>query len=85
MPANYIQYFLPGKHFLNILLCICAFSVMFCPIYNAERLSDSFYLSSLLLTVLDAFHFDHETLSKEIEAAKNRETEGENVSHYTSC
>lgn len=30
---------------------------------------------SLLLTVLDAFHFDHETLSKEIEAAKNRKTE----------
>ncbi|XP_056312047.1 small subunit processome component 20 homolog [Danio aesculapii] len=27
---------------------------------------------SLLLTVLDAFHFDHETLSKEIEAAKNK-------------
>ncbi|XP_073694690.1 small subunit processome component 20 homolog [Garra rufa] len=29
---------------------------------------------SLLLTVLDAFHFDHETLSKEIEAAKNKKT-----------
>ncbi|XP_048012718.1 small subunit processome component 20 homolog isoform X1 [Megalobrama amblycephala] len=34
---------------------------------------------SLLLTVLDAFHFDHETLSKEIEAAKNRETEEPSV------
>ncbi|XDV24664.1 hypothetical protein PO909_028779 [Leuciscus waleckii] len=30
---------------------------------------------SLLLIVLDAFHFDHETLSKEMEAAKNRKTE----------
>ncbi|XP_026065231.1 small subunit processome component 20 homolog isoform X1 [Carassius auratus] len=30
---------------------------------------------SLLLTVLDAFHFDHESLSKEIEAAKKKKTE----------
>ncbi|XP_051974584.1 small subunit processome component 20 homolog [Xyrauchen texanus] len=30
---------------------------------------------SLLVTVLEAFHFDHETLSKEIEAAKARKTE----------
>ena len=32
---------------------------------------------SLLLTVLEAFHFDRETLSKEIEAAKTRKQEGE--------
>ncbi|KAJ0012510.1 hypothetical protein NQD34_016844 [Periophthalmus magnuspinnatus] len=30
---------------------------------------------SLLVTVLEAFHFDHETLSKEIEAAEAREDE----------
>lgn len=30
---------------------------------------------SLLVTVLEAFHFDYKTLSKEIEAAKNRKTE----------
>ncbi|CAN9508305.1 unnamed protein product [Ophioblennius macclurei] len=30
---------------------------------------------SLLVTVLEAFHFDHETLSKEMEAAKAREAE----------
>ncbi|XP_051544163.1 small subunit processome component 20 homolog [Myxocyprinus asiaticus] len=30
---------------------------------------------SLLVTVLEAFHFDHETLSKEIKAAKPRKTE----------
>ncbi|KAM8908719.1 small subunit processome component 20 homolog isoform 2-T2 [Spinachia spinachia] len=29
--------------------------------------------ASLLVTVLDAFHFDHETLSREMEAAKDRE------------
>ncbi|XP_050963565.1 small subunit processome component 20 homolog [Labeo rohita] len=34
---------------------------------------------SLLLTVLDAFHFDHETLSKEIEAAKNKKTDEPSV------
>ncbi|XP_030621601.1 small subunit processome component 20 homolog [Chanos chanos] len=30
---------------------------------------------SLLVTVLEAFHFDHETLSKEIEAMKNKKPE----------
>lgn len=30
---------------------------------------------SLLVTVLEAFHFDHQTLSREIEAAKTREGE----------
>ncbi|KAI7792184.1 putative small subunit processome component 20-like protein [Triplophysa rosa] len=30
---------------------------------------------SLLVTVLEAFHFDHHTLSKEVDAAKNRTTE----------
>ncbi|XP_016370276.1 small subunit processome component 20 homolog [Sinocyclocheilus rhinocerous] len=34
---------------------------------------------SLLLTVLDAFHFDHETLSKEIEVAKNKKTDEPSV------
>ncbi|KAK2893002.1 hypothetical protein Q8A67_012990 [Cirrhinus molitorella] len=34
---------------------------------------------SLLLTVLDAFHFDNETLGKEIEAAKNRKTDEPSV------
>lgn len=31
--------------------------------------------SSLLVTVLDSFHFDHQTLSREMEAAKAREGE----------
>ncbi|XP_075932289.1 small subunit processome component 20 homolog [Anarhichas minor] len=31
---------------------------------------------SLLVTVLEAFHFDHQTLSREMEAAKAREAEG---------
>jgi len=44
---------------------------------------DSFHWLSLLLIVLDAFHFDHETLSKEIELAKNRKPEGENVTTAT--
>ncbi|XP_036433359.1 small subunit processome component 20 homolog [Colossoma macropomum] len=30
---------------------------------------------SLLVTVLEAFHFDHETLSKEVEAAKNKKAD----------
>ncbi|XP_066524697.1 small subunit processome component 20 homolog [Hoplias malabaricus] len=34
---------------------------------------------SLLVTVLEAFHFDHETLSKEIEAAKNKKADESNV------
>lgn len=29
---------------------------------------------SLLITVLEAFHFDHETLNREMEAAKSRES-----------
>lgn len=37
----------------------------------------------MLLTVLDAFHFDHETLSKEIEAAKNKKTDGKSVTTAT--
>ncbi|XP_023672630.2 small subunit processome component 20 homolog isoform X2 [Paramormyrops kingsleyae] len=32
---------------------------------------------SLLVIVLDAFHFDHQTMSKEIEAAKSKEADGE--------
>uniref|UniRef100_A0A4W4DWA7 UTP20 small subunit processome component n=1 Tax=Electrophorus electricus TaxID=8005 RepID=A0A4W4DWA7_ELEEL len=32
---------------------------------------------SLLVTILEAFHFDHETLSKEIEASKNKKSDGE--------
>ncbi|XP_077957697.1 small subunit processome component 20 homolog isoform X1 [Gasterosteus aculeatus] len=32
--------------------------------------------ANLLVTVLDAFHFDHETLSREMEAAKAREAGG---------
>lgn len=35
----------------------------------------SFLYSSLLVTVLEAFHFDHHTLSREMEAAKARECE----------
>ncbi|XP_062862543.1 small subunit processome component 20 homolog [Trichomycterus rosablanca] len=31
---------------------------------------------SLLVTILEAFHFDHETLSKEIELAKNKKADG---------
>ncbi len=44
---------------------------------------DSFYWCSMLLTVLDAFHFDHETLSKEIEAAKNKKIDGKSVTTAT--
>lgn len=36
---------------------------------------------SLLVTVLEAFHFDHETLTSEMEAAKSREGE----SHLKFC
>uniref|UniRef100_A0AAR2JK74 UTP20 small subunit processome component n=1 Tax=Pygocentrus nattereri TaxID=42514 RepID=A0AAR2JK74_PYGNA len=37
---------------------------------------------SLLVTVLEAFHFDHETLSKEVEAAKKKKADGESEKHH---
>ncbi|KAI4884861.1 hypothetical protein NFI96_031248 [Prochilodus magdalenae] len=36
---------------------------------------------SLLVTVLEAFHFDHETLSKEVEAAKTKKADEPNGVH----
>lgn len=54
----------------------------FCDVFVIMTLNDfpdSFHWHSLLLTVLDAFHFDHESLSKEIEAAKKKKTEGKSA------
>lgn len=39
-------------------------------------LTDFSFPYSLLVIVLDAFHFDHQTMSKEIEAAKSKEADG---------
>ena len=34
---------------------------------------------SLLVTILEGFHFDHDTLNREMEAAKTRAKEGEHT------
>lgn len=53
------KYLFYFKHFVHVLL---------------TGIAEQKLAVSMLLTVLDAFHFDHETLSKEIEAAKNKKT-----------
>jgi len=41
--------------------------------------------SSLLITVLDAFHFDHQTLTREMDAAKAREGVDSLFIHLFTC
>lgn len=58
---------------------LCFFCDVFVIVMTFTDFPDCFDWRSLLLTVLDAFHFDHETLSKEIGAAKNKKTDGKSV------
>ncbi|KAA0720706.1 Small subunit processome component 20 -like protein [Triplophysa tibetana] len=57
---SWSQYLYYVKHFVHIL---------------QMGLTEQKLAVSLLVTVLEAFHFDHQTLTKEVEAAKNRTTD----------
>lgn len=83
---SWSQYLYYVKHFVHILqtglteqklavrYTLCAI-VCLCRLLNIFLFKTSMLCCcSLLVTVLEAFHFDHQTLSKEVEAAKNRMT-----------
>lgn len=77
--SKYLYYL---KHFIHILQTAQAEQKLavrsgFCLSLFCEVMSfsliNAFFSDSLLVTVLEAFHFDHKTLSREMEAAKARE------------
>lgn len=74
MCAFTTQFKLDCFFFFNILPTFC-FNILNHDAVNSQKSSSAFLFSSLLVTVLESFHFDHQTLSREMEAAKAREGE----------